>query len=147
MKTSIATGLMFLAFLVLVPVARTEQSEKASSTWGQCSKPPVEPCFRHRGRLSGQNGIARMIWLVGTTRIVAVDNAEMPDVILKYLDMASPDHSDIYGDYEICPLEPDRPGNMRLVCVSSASRLVVQDRERSRPPVRLLSSWPDGTSR
>lgn len=55
-----------------------------------------------------------------------MDNAEMPDMLLKYFDMTSPVHGDIYGDYEICPLEPDRPGIMRLVCISSASRLVVR---------------------
>jgi hypothetical protein len=146
MKTFLATGLIFLAFLAFVPVARSEQSAGAGLTWGRCSEPPVEPCFRHRGRLSGQNGIAHMIWLVGTKRIVAVDNAGMPDQLWKYLDMASPDHADIYGDYEICPLERDRPGNMRRVCVSSASRLVVQDRERSRAPIRLLFTWPKARS-
>jgi hypothetical protein len=83
-----------------------------------------------------------MLWLVGTKRIVAVDNREMPKMLWKYLDMTSPDHSDIYGDYEICPLEPDRPGHMRRVCISGASSLVVQDRGRSRPPLRLLSTWP-----
>ncbi len=71
----------------------------------------------------------------------------MPRMLLKYLDMTSPDHSDVYGDYEMCPLEPDRPGGMGHVCVSGASRLVVQDRERSRPPVRLLPTWPMETGR
>ena len=87
-----------------------------------------------------------MIWLVGTKRVVAV-NKGMPEMLLKYLDMASPEHSDIYGDYEICPLERDRPGYMRSVCVSSASRLVVQNRDRTRPPIRLLATWPKGNGR
>jgi hypothetical protein len=142
MGTFFASCLTFVVILLFAPVAHNEQRGKTALTWGQCTKPPVEACFTHRGRLSGQNGIAHMIWLVGTKRIVAVDNTEMPDTLLKYLDMASPDHSDIYGDYKICPLESDRPGYMQSVCVSSASRLVVQDRDRSRPPVRLLSTWP-----
>ena len=86
MKTSLVTGLMFLSCLVLAPVVRSEQGEKAGSTWGQCSKRPVEPCFKHRGRLSSQNGIAHMIWLVGTKRIVAVANADdIPDMLLNSL--------------------------------------------------------------
>jgi hypothetical protein len=85
--------------------------------------------------------MAQTIWLIGTKRVVAVDNA-MPEMLLKYLDMASPEHSDVYGTYEICPLERDRPEYMRRVCVSSASSLVVQDRDRTRPPVRLLPTWP-----
>ena len=79
--------------------------------------------------------------------IVAVDNTQMPDALLEYLEMTSSRHSDIYGDYEICPLERDRLGHMRSVCVSSGSRLVVQDRERKRPPVRLLATWPKEVSR
>lgn len=82
-----------------------------------------------------------MIWLVGTSRIVGVDN-EVPEMLLKYLDMTSSEHRDIYGDYEICPVEPDRPAHMRRVCVSNARQLVAQDRDRARPPVRLLVTWP-----
>jgi hypothetical protein len=134
---------MFFAVLVVVPVAQQERRGSTALTWEPCSEPAVEPCFSHRGRLSAQNGIAHMLWLVGTKRIVAVDNGEMPRVLWRYLDMTSPDHRDIYGDYEICPLEADQPGHMRRVCISGASRLVVQDRDRSRPPVRLLSTWPN----
>jgi hypothetical protein len=147
MRMLLASGLISVALHLLTPVAHGEQRGNATLTWGHCAKPPVEACFTHRGRLSGQNGIAHMIWLVGTKRIVAVDNTAMPDMLLKYLDMTSPDHSDIYGDYEMCPLESDRPGYMRLVCVSSASRLVVQDRDRLRPPARLLSTWPNKNGR
>ena len=83
-----------------------------------------------------------MIWLVGTKRIVGVFDTQMPDLLSKYLDMASPDHSDVYGDFEICPRGPALPGHMRPACVASATRLVVQDRDRTRPPLRLLSTWP-----
>ena len=31
----------------------------------ECGLKPVEACFRHRGRLSSQNGVALMIWLPG----------------------------------------------------------------------------------
>jgi len=48
----------------------------------------------------------------------------------------------IYGDFEICPLEPVRAGYMRAVCVLSAEKLVVQNLRRSRPAFRLLSTWP-----
>jgi len=142
MKTVVGSGLIFLAVLVVAPVAQQERRGNTVLTWEPCSEPAVGPCFSHRGRLSAQNGITHMLWLVGTKRIVAVDNGEMPKVLWRYLDMTSPDHSDIYGDYEICPLEADQPGHMRRVCISGASRLVVQDRDRSRPPVRLLSTWP-----
>jgi hypothetical protein len=35
--------------------------------------------------------------MVGTKRIVAVEN-EVPEMLHKYLDMASTERSDIYGD-------------------------------------------------
>jgi hypothetical protein len=109
--------------------------------WGECPRPPIGPCFTQRGRLSGQNGIPHLIWLVGTKRIVAVDN-EVPGMLLNYLDMTSAEHSDIHGDYDMCPVEHDRPAHMRRVCVSGANRLVAQDRDRTHPAVRLLATWP-----
>jgi hypothetical protein len=107
---------------------------------------PVEPCFKHHGRLSSQNGVALMIWLIGTTRIVGLENSELPPLVDKYLDMASPNHSYIYGDFDICPLEPDTPGHMRRARVVGAERLVVQNLQASRPPFRLRSTWPDDGS-
>jgi hypothetical protein len=102
----------------------------------------VEPCFKHHGRLSSQNGIALMIWLIGTTRIVGLENSDLPPEVDKYLDMASPNHSYIYGDFDICPLEPDTPGHMRRVRVVGAEKLVVQNLQALRPPFRLRSTWP-----
>ena len=110
------------------------------NSW-KCQVPPVESCFTHRGRLSTQNGIAYMLWLVGTRRIVNVTETEIPTMLSQYLDMTSPDHADIFGDFEICPLEVDTPGRMRMACLASAKRLVVQDRERTRPPILVPSTW------
>lgn len=113
----------------------------AGAPW-QCVEKPIEACFRHHGRLSSQNGVALMIWLVGTSRIVRVDN-ELGDLpFSKYLEMTSPEHGYIYGDFDICPLEPDKPGHMRSVCVIGAERLVVKNGQGLRPAFRLLSTWP-----
>ena len=120
----------------------------ATSATGAVAEPsqtgtkPAEPCFKHHGRLSAQNGIAEMIWLIGTTRIVGLENSSLPRVVAKYLDAASPDYSYIYGDFDICPSEPDTPGHMRRARVVGAENLVVQNLKASRPPFRLLSTWP-----
>lgn len=114
----------------------------AAGTDWLCSAKPVEPCFRHRGRLSSQNGIPLVIWLVGTARRVSVNDTEIPSAVERYLSMTSEDHSYIFGDFDICPLEPDNPGHMRGVCVSGAANLVVQNLAGTRPPFRLLSTWP-----
>ena len=84
------------------------------------------------------------IWLVGTTRRVGLANdlADLPAFIQKYLVITSPDHSYVFGDFEICPTGPDTPGHLREVCVASAERLVIQNLQRSTPPFRLLPTWP-----
>jgi hypothetical protein len=108
----------------------------------RCPAKPVAPCFKHHGRLSSQNGVALTIWLIGTKRIVALDNGidNLPAALQKYLDMTSPDHSFIYGDFDICPTGPDVPGHMPRVCVAGAEKLVVQDVRGRRPPFRVTSS-------
>jgi hypothetical protein len=76
--------------------------------------------------------------------MVALENIvdELPASVRRYLDITSADHSHIYGDFNICPLEVDRPGHMRRVCVVGAEKLVVQNLRGSRPAFRLLSTWP-----
>ena len=62
-------------------------------------------------------GIALKLWLIGTKRVVAVNNHvdSMPSEVRKYLSLTSEDHSYIFGDFLVCPLEPDTPGQMRRV--------------------------------
>ena len=109
-----------------------------------CREKPVEPCVKRHGRFSSQNGIPYTIWIVGTTRRIAVANAEaaLPQVARKYLENTSENHSYIFGDFDICPVEMDVPGHMRLACVVGAEKLVVQPLRRQRPAFRLLSTWP-----
>jgi hypothetical protein len=137
-------ALLSAVVLVTPAVALLDQRVPATESSWRCSAQPVEPCFKHRGRLSGQNGIARTIWLVGTTRKVNVRNEEIPSFIEKYLDMTSEDHSYIFGVFEICPVERDVPGHMRAVCVARGEELVVQNLRDARPPFRLLSTWHEG---
>jgi hypothetical protein len=73
MLIRLASSVVALALLAGIVSAQSNQDADAGRpmSW-RCLAPPTEPCFTHRGRLSGQNGIAYMIWLVGTKRIVAV---------------------------------------------------------------------------
>jgi hypothetical protein len=115
------------------------QASVRSSDWS-CPVKPVESCFKHHARLSSQNGIAYKLWLIGTTRMLGLAN-EPPLFLGKYLDMTSPDHSYVFGDFDICPIEPDMPGNLRRACVMDAQKLVVQQIQGSTPPFRLLATW------
>ena len=137
-QTSISVGAFLLGLWLAMSTDRAE-----AAPW-LCKPKPVEPCFKHHGRLSSQNGIALKLWLIGTTRMVRVDNDEndLPADVRKYLELTSPDHSYIYGDFDICPLEPDTPGHLRSVCVVGAEKLVVHNVQSSIPPFRLLSTWP-----
>jgi hypothetical protein len=56
--------------------------------------------------------------------------------------MTSPEHSYIYGDFDICPVEPDTPGHMRRACVAGAANPVIRNLQGSRRPFRMLSTWP-----
>jgi hypothetical protein len=66
----------------------------------------------------------------------------LPAVMVKYLEMTSPNHSYIHGDFEMCPVEPDVPGHLRRVCMTGAAKVVVQDVRGLRPRFRILSTWP-----
>jgi hypothetical protein len=116
----------------------------AAQTVWRCEGTPVEPCAKRHGRLSSQNGIALKIWFIGTRRMVAVTNTSMPSIVEKYLEITSEDHSYIFGDFEVCFLEPDVPGHIRLACVRGAENLVVQPLRHQEPPFRLRSTWPAG---
>ena len=136
--------LAIVCALALVTELTGGGSLAAQQSWGPCPVPPVEPCTRRHGRLSSQNGIALKIWLIGTSRMVAVGNDvdALPALVQKYLDMTSVDHSYIFGDFDICPVEPDLPGHLRQVCITGGEKLVVQPLRNSRPPFRLLATWP-----
>jgi hypothetical protein len=77
-------------------------------------------------------------------RVLALENDfdALPPEIQKYLSLTSENHSYIFGDFVICPLEPDRPGHMRRVCVTGAEKLVIQSLRRSARAFRLVSTWP-----
>jgi hypothetical protein len=89
--------------------------------------------------MGGLNGITTRLWLIGTNRVLAVDGGvTLPEDANKYFDAASPDFSVIYGDFEICPVEPDVPGQARRVKVNGFEKLVVQNlKDSSRPPSRF----------
>jgi hypothetical protein len=67
---------------------------------------------------------------------------KLPPVAERYLEFTSPNYSVIYGDFEICPLEPDTPGAARRVRIVSAEKLVVESVNELWPPFKVLSTWP-----
>lgn len=127
-------------------------------------------CYWTHGRLNSYEGNPSFrIWKVGTKRILAIYSgpAVMPrsaDVIVKdgegpefppHLDkvfLAEYKHrvstnsshvnlvDPVFGDYEICPLEPEREGEMQASCIESARHVVVQRWVRSQSTIVI---YPD----
>lgn len=91
-----------------------------------CRRNPavVGACFKIHARVFVANGTPSVrMWPVGSTRILGVLPSEreiMPDVLRKHVDH----DTRLYGDYEVCPFTPEKPGEMRFVCIESASNLI-----------------------
>lgn len=113
-------------------------------------------CYWTHGRLNFYIGNpSYRIWKVGTTRIVGIhsgpairqgsadaivrdgENPEFPPNLDRVLDAeyrhrvaTNSSHVNltdpVFADYEICPLEPERKGEMQDSCIESARHVVVQ---------------------
>jgi hypothetical protein len=85
----------------------------------------VGECFKIHGRIEESNGIPLRLWVIGTHRVLAPD--DVPPSVAELLDVGwkqgKPMSIRVFGDYEGCPLEKERAGWMRAVCVDNASHL------------------------
>jgi hypothetical protein len=96
-------------------------------------------CYWTRGRLQEYEGTpAYRLWKIGTKRLLGVysgpsvyhgsssidnEDPEFPPNVRRLI------HSgqvQVFGDFEVCPLEPERPGFMQAACIESAKNLFVQ---------------------
>jgi len=100
----------------------------------------VHGCTRFHGRLSAGNGTPRVrLWPVGTHHLYGIysnrygfihdsptlDN-EAPDLHFELPQGAADPFWTVYGDFEVCILEPRIQGHMQAACIVSASRLVAE---------------------
>ncbi len=95
-----------------------------------CRRNPnvVDLCFKVHGRVRVVNGTGMVIWRIGTDRLLGVEDEEsiprnLSKALFKY---DAKWGSDVYGDFEVCPFTRRKPEEMQMVCVESASRLVVK---------------------
>jgi len=95
-------------------------------------------CYWTHGRLNFANGDpAYRIWKIGTKRILGVysgpsrfpprtdADSELPEFPPNVDEVFRPPNNWIFADFEICPLEPERKGEMLAVCIESAKNIVV----------------------
>ena len=96
----------FIFLIAALPLASTDQPKD---------------CFWVAGRLSAYNGTPTFrIWPRGTRRLLGVvsrnGEAERSALLpLKIRDLNPSFDRDIWGEFRICALEPERRGRMRMV--------------------------------
>jgi hypothetical protein len=96
-------------------------------------------CYWTRGRVTlGAGTPAYRMWKVGTKRLLGIYSG--PSVDRRSIDNEDPEfpvnvqqswqartgHT-LWGDFEVCPLEPERSGIMQAACVESAKNIFIQD--------------------
>jgi len=111
--------------LALVGASLTA-SQRSIEPRAGCRRNPeiVDKCGMIHGRLFISNGTPSMrIWPVGTNRILGVAPSEreiVPEIIKQHVSF----DTRLYGDFEVCPFTKEKPGEMQIVCVEAASKLV-----------------------
>ena len=129
-----APGPVWLLAIVLAVATAAQASP-------DCRVSPVvrEPCFSVRGRLSAWNGAPtfrlhpsgskRVLGVVGGDGDPASPSALTPALRAAMTPSSPGELRPVVADFRVCPLEPDRPGRMRPVCIADA-RHVAADPDR-----------------
>ncbi len=132
-----------LLLLLCVGFVLATASQQPAKRKVACKTPKnAMSCYRTHGRLSIYNGNPTFrLWKIGTHRLLGVysgpgfgpfdaglneeDDLELPANLKKY------DFTKEYvlGDFEVCPLAPDKQGRMQPVCIESAEKLVSEKSE------------------
>jgi len=97
-------------------------------------------CYWTHGRLQEYEGTpAYRLWKIGTHHLLGIysgpsawrgnrlsidnEDPEFPPNLRKLIHSGS---VRVFGDFEVCPLEPERAGSMQAACMESAKNLFVQ---------------------
>ena len=124
-----------LAFALSVSCAPDPQAKREIT----CKTPTNEaPCYWIHGRLEVANGNPTIrVWKIGTHRILGILSgpgslkrnpndgveAKLPPNVDRALSKSA--YGGIFGDFEVCPLEPEVAGTMQTACIESAKNIVV----------------------
>lgn len=126
-----------IAYSVLV--ALLQFVPKVNYRQHPCKTPEIAPrCINLHGRLSAGNGTpSTRLWQIGTHHIYGIysnrygyshddltlDN-EAPELHFDFKDKPEGGWT-VYGDFEVCPLEPRAEGHMQAACIASATHIVM----------------------
>ncbi len=130
---------MFLRLAILLTLASVQALANDIYRQKPCKTPEVaSSCLRIHGRLAAGNGTpSTRLWQIGTQHIYGIysnrygfthdsltlDN-EAPEL---HFTFPKPEQGGwtVYGDFEVCPLEPLVQGHMQAACIASATHVVV----------------------
>lgn len=132
------TILVIGAALLLLPAATPRQSRKGRIP---CKTEAIAAsCYWTHGQLTYGNGTpALRLWKRGTNRLLGIysgpsvhvrrdergDN-EHPDIPPNISRELNPGKTILWADFEVCPLEPEKPGTMQAACIESAKNVFVE---------------------
>jgi hypothetical protein len=92
----------------------------------------VGKCFAVRGRLSLYNGTPTVrLWKAGTKRVLGVSGSYAQagySSIPAELEQQLSWEMELWGEYLVCPFTRRRPGEMQLVCIDKAKKVVSRRR-------------------
>jgi len=120
--------LAFIGFvLILFAISSPSVAEGIDVEKGCQNNPAVVgECFSVHGRIRLYNGTPGIrIWIIGTKRLLGVipsENEIMPQKVSKHITL----ETDIFGDFVVCPFTKQKEGHMQMVCIESASNLVIE---------------------
>jgi hypothetical protein len=132
-------GVAVLSTLVLFASALGLPSQDNPKRAIPCKTPEnAQTCYWTHGRLRAGNGTPSFrLWKIGTDRILGIysgpsvdrenspDN-EGPEFPANLMRKFKPGKNQVFADFEVCPLERERPGEMQAACVESAKNIVVE---------------------
>jgi hypothetical protein len=129
-------ALVFVASALASPPQDTEKREVTCKTAEN-----AKTCYWTHGRLSLYNGGSPnlRLWKKGTHRLLGIysgpaagrfgdgrpeeDVVELPPNLMKH-DFTK---ASVLGDFEVCPLAPEKEGRMQPACIESAKNLVPEE--------------------
>ncbi len=130
---------MFTTLIACEVVAAQTNSERRIPCKTQANE---SSCYWTHGRLNFYNGNpAFRIWKTGTHRLLGIysgpstyrtrlgdidaddEHPEFPSNVRRKF---KPTENWIFADFEVCPLEPEKPGAMQAACIESATNVVVK---------------------
>ena len=132
---------MFRPLIFLLLLASTQALADDAYRQKPCKTPEISPsCLRIHGRLVAGNGTpSTRLWHIGTHHLYGIysnrygfahdsltlDN-EAPELHFDFpRGMTEQGGWTVYGDFEVCPLEPLAQGHMQAACIAGATHIVV----------------------